>query len=220
LLHSGKDTETVSGEQYFSEDPPNTDARDGYALEVGGRTLRLATTAGTFSARRLDPGTRVLLGVAPAPSATGDLLDVGCGVGPLALAMAVASPAARVWGVDVNPAALEVARLNARTNDVRNATFLRPDEVPADLRFATLWSNPPVRVGKERLHEILRTWIPRLLPEGEAWIVVQRHLGSDSLADWLRAEGHAVERAASRRGYRVLRIAAFRSTTDRPRSAG
>ena len=88
-----------------------------------------------------------------------------------------------------------------------------PDEVDPTLRFDTIWSNPPIRVGKEVLHNILLTWLPRLAPGGAAYLVVQKNLGSDSLQKWLdahfleRFEGEfTVSRYATSKGFRVLEV--------------
>jgi 16S rRNA G1207 methylase RsmC len=81
-----------------------------------------------------------------------------------------------------------------------------PDGVPPEIRFRTIWSNPPIRIGKPALHELLRTWLPRLEATGEAVLVVHKHLGSDSLAAWLTQEGWDVQRLSSRMGYRILSV--------------
>src|SRR5262249_34971319 len=158
---------------------------------VAGRTLELATDAGVFSRARLDPGTAVLLEVVPPPPAAGDLLDLGCGYGPVALSMAVQAPGAVVWAVDVNERARGLCAANGRVSG--------PDDVPAGVRFARIASNPPVRVGKGALHELLGRWLGRLEAHGEAYLVVQKHLGSDSLQRWLIEQGWPTERIASRR---------------------
>jgi 16S rRNA (guanine1207-N2)-methyltransferase len=99
-----------------------------------------------------------------------------------------------------------LCELNARAAGLSNITVAAPDGVPGDVRFAALWSNPPIRIGKEALHAMLRRWLARLVPDGAAYLVVQRHLGADSLAQWLGVQGWEVTRAASRKGYRVLRV--------------
>ena len=144
----------------------------------------------------------------PAPPATGSLLDLGCGYGPIALTMARRSPQAIVYGVDVNRRALAVAGRNATTARLDNVKFCLPDEVDPAIRFAALWSNPPIRIGKAPLHELLGTWLGRLAPGGGAHLVVHRHLGADSLHRWLTAAGWPAERIASRSGYRVLAVTA------------
>lgn len=197
----------MSEPHYFRT--PQGDART-RTLEVtlAGRAVTLGTASGVFSADRLDLGTRVLLREAPPPPATGDLLDLGCGWGPLALTMALSSPGATVWAVDVNERALELTARNAARLGLGGVRAVRPDDVPDDVRFAALWSNPPIRVGKEELHALLLRWLPRLTDGGQAWLVVQRNLGADSLHAWLAGalDGAVVERAGSAKGYRVLRV--------------
>ncbi len=169
--------------------------------------LTLATDSGTFSPGRLDPGTRLLLDTAPPPPADGDLLDLGCGYGPLALVLAARAPAARVWVVDVNQRALELCRRNAATAALANVRALAPDDHELPPSYQVIWSNPPIRIGKRALHELLTGWLRRLAPGAAAYLVVQRNLGSDSLQDWLTQSGWHAERRAARAGYRVLRVA-------------
>jgi len=178
---------------------------------LAGRELEVVTAGGVFSANRLDLGTRVLLREAPPPPLTGNLLDLGCGWGPLALTLGLLSPAATVWAVDVNQRALELTAENARRAGLPRVRAVSPDGVPAGLRLDGIWSNPPIRIGKEALHELLLRWLPRLRPGAQAHLVVQRNLGADSLHAWLAGalEGRAtVERAGSAKGYRVLRVTA------------
>lgn len=161
-----------------------------------------------FSPDRVDPGTRILLETVPPPPENGTLLDVGCGYGPIALTMAKRAPGATVIGVDVNERALELARENATSAGAGNARFSLPGDVDPQVRFAALWSNPPIRIGKAALHDLLLTWLPRLTPDGAAHLVVQKHLGSDSLQRWLEQQGFPTSRIASRSAYRVLHVAA------------
>lgn len=160
-----------------------------------------------FSAGRLDPGTRVLLDTVPAPPASGDLLDLGCGYGPLALVLAARSPQARIWAVDVNRRALDLCARNADRSGLANVRCTAPDDPGLPGTVDVIWSNPPLRTGKQALHELLTGWLARLAPGGAAYLVVQRHLGSDSLHRWLEGAGWPVTRIASRAGYRVLRVA-------------
>ncbi|MFM7064882.1 MAG: class I SAM-dependent methyltransferase [Actinomycetes bacterium] len=196
---------TPGGEQYFTASPRATSRPGTVDLVLDGRTLPLRTDRGVFSADRLDPGTRVLLETLPPFGALpeGALADVGCGYGPIALTLAARHPDRTVVAVDVNERARALCAENARTAglavDVRAA-----DDVPAGLRLAAMVSNPPIRVGKAVLHELLSEWLGRLVEGGEAWLVVQRHLGADSLADWVGAQGWTVEKVRSKKGYRVL----------------
>jgi 16S rRNA (guanine1207-N2)-methyltransferase len=197
---------------YFQSPPPEASAPGSVRLKVaGGRTLELATDAGVFSRSQIDPGTAVLLHVLPPLPPIGALLDLGCGYGPIALTMAIGSPAATVWAVDVNERARALCAANAAAAGLTNVRVGGPDEVPPDTRFAAIVSNPPIRIGKAALHDLLSRWLERLQPGGDAYLVVQRHLGSDSLQAWLNAAGWPTSRLASRKGFRVLRCQASSS---------
>ncbi len=161
-----------------------------------------------FATRGLDPGTEILLREAPLPPPTGILLDLGCGHGVIAVALARRSPGARVVAVDVNERALELTRFNAMQNATPNVEACRPEEVDPRLRFAALYSNPPIRVGRPALLPLLTGWLGRLEPGGAGYLVVQRHLGADSLAERLRDLGYSSTRLTSKRGYRLLEVRA------------
>lgn len=199
----------MASDHYFSTAPASPEKLRRIRVPIAGRDVTLSTAGGTFSPDRLDVGTAVLLGSTPAPPADGDLLDLGCGWGPIALTMATLSPAATVWAVDVNERALGLVRRNAEELGLRNVRAVTADQVPSEIRFRTIWSNPPIRVGKNELHGLLETWIPRLEASADAWLVVQRNLGSDSLQRWLATvfdPGYTVQRAATGKGYRVLKV--------------
>ena len=169
--------------------------------------LALATDSGVFSPGRLDPGTRLLLETAPSPPTDGDLLDLGTGYGPLALVMASRAPQATVWAVDVNRRALQLCERNAAEAGLSNVRC-RLADASADLpaSYQLIWSNPPIRIGKAALHQLLTTWLGRLAPGAAAHLVVQRNLGSDSLQRWLAETGWQADRIAARAGYRVLEV--------------
>jgi 16S rRNA (guanine1207-N2)-methyltransferase len=192
-------------QHYFTGEPGSPTARRLITAVLPGLTLELETDSGVFSGGQLDRGTRILLENAPAAPKRGAILDLGCGYGPIALALASRSPQAQLWAVDLNNRALGLVRDNAERAGLGNVTPSRPEEVPADVRFAAIYSNPPIRVGKAALHELLLHWLPRLAPGGSAYLVVQRNLGSDSLAKWLNGEGFPTERLTSVLGYRILR---------------
>ncbi|HMO10930.1 MAG TPA: methyltransferase [Actinotalea sp.] len=193
-------------DHYFSAEPASADERTTMTVELADREVVVHTAPGVFSAGRLDLGTRVLLREVPDPPGSGHVLDLGCGWGPIALTLALQAPGATVWAVDVNRRALDLVRRTTDSLGLTNVVACEPDQVPDDVSFGALWSNPPIRVGKAELHAMLLRWLARLTPDGEAWLVVQRSLGSDSLADWLRERGVATTRAASAKGYRVLRV--------------
>lgn len=191
---------------YFSAEPSVASAPVAVEVALADGPLRFRTDRGVFSHGRLDAGTAVLLREAGPLPESGDLLDLGCGAGPLALTMARRRPGATVWAVDVNERAVALAAANAADLDLGNVRAVLPGDVPADVRFAAIWSNPPIRIGKDALHDLLRHWLGRLAPGGEATLVVNRNLGADSLATWLGGQGCTVERLASRKGYRILLV--------------
>ncbi|MBC7639679.1 MAG: methyltransferase [Rhodoferax sp.] len=195
-------------DHYFTAEPASVADLRPLEVSLAGRSLSVHTARGVFSPDRVDHGTAVLLRHVPPPPAEGDLLDLGCGWGPLSLTLGLRSPGARVWAVDVNERALDLVRRNASDLDLANVMASRPDDVPAEVRFAALWSNPPIRVGKPALHVMLLQWLPRLAPGAPAYLVVQRNLGSDSLQTWLTDQGWPATRFASDKGFRVLQVLA------------
>jgi 16S rRNA (guanine1207-N2)-methyltransferase len=194
------------GQQYFAEQPAARRRPGSVHVVTPDLHLELATDSGVFSPSRLDPGTRLLLDTAPPPPAEGNLLDLGSGYGPLALVLGARSPGARVWAVDVNARALELCTANAERAGLGNVRCAAPDDPAVPAAFRLIWSNPPIRIGKPALHALLATWLARLEPAAAAYLVVQRHLGSDSLQRWLESTGWPAQRVAARSGYRVLRV--------------
>jgi 16S rRNA (guanine1207-N2)-methyltransferase len=199
----------MSDEHYFSQ-TPNTEFRPKeISVELDGHKVSVTTAGGVFSPDHIDTGTQVLLEHLDQVPPSGDLLDIGCGWGAIALAMALHSPHATVWAIDVNDRSLELTRMNASRLGLKNIKVCRPEEVPAGLEFNGIWSNPPIRVGKDVLHEILLTWLPRLEADAEAYLVVQKNLGADSLHRWLEAEMPAdfsTIRIDTAKSFRVLRV--------------
>lgn len=191
---------------YFDAEPGAASRPGTVELSLPDGRVELAVDRGVFAAGRVDPGTLVLLRAVPPPPPAGDLLDLGCGYGPIACTLARRAPGATTWAVDVNRRARQLAAANAAALGLVNVRVAGPAEVDPSVRFAGIWSNPPIRIGKDALHELLGTWLPRLAPGGSAWLVVQRHLGADSLAAWLAGQGWSVRRAGSKQGYRVLEV--------------
>ncbi|MEO0025020.1 MAG: hypothetical protein RL196_1461 [Actinomycetota bacterium] len=199
----------MSDEHYFSQ-TPNTEFRPKeISVELDGHKVSVTTAGGVFSPDHIDTGTQVLLEHLDQVPPSGDLLDIGCGWGAIALAMALHSPHATVWAIDVNDRSLELTRMNASRLGLKNIKVCRPEQVPFGLEFNGIWSNPPIRVGKDVLHEILLTWLPRLEADAEAYLVVQKNLGADSLHRWLEAEMPAdfsTIRIDTAKSFRVLRV--------------
>lgn len=199
----------MGSDHYFTAAPASPENLRRIRATLAGRELELTTAGGVFSPEHLDTGTAVLLSNTPPVPPGGHLLDLGSGWGPISLSMALTSPHATVWAVDVNERALDLVRRNADHLGLTNINAVLPDDVPDDIAFRSIRSNPPIRVGKNVLHGLLERWIPRLDERSDAWLVVQRNLGSDSLQRWLAAnfdEGYSVYRAATARGFRVIKV--------------
>lgn len=199
---------TEPTDHYFTDSPAATDTeRRALHTRLAGRDVTVETAGGIFSPRGLDKATEILLDEVPSPPSSGDLLDLGCGWGPIALTLAMHSPGATVWAVDVTERALDLTSRNAASLGLGNIRAVRPEEVPADLPFAAIWSNPPIRIGKPAVHAMLRIWLPRLAKGAEAHLVVGKNLGADSYARWITTElGLPTDRTASSKGFRVLRV--------------
>jgi len=193
-------------DHYFSAEPGSADVRRTVEARIWGREYTFTTATGVFSRDRLDIGTAVLLREVKPPTGSGTFLDLGSGYGPIACALAVEAPDATVWAVDVNTRALELTAENAKAAGVADRVHAAlPGDVPADLVFDEIWSNPAIHIGKPELHKMLLHWLGRLAPGGVAWFVVGKNLGGDSLQRWLTEQGYPCERKASAKGFRVLR---------------
>lgn len=196
---------------YFSNSPEATvgELRP-LTLDVRGVHLDMVVSDAVFSSHKLDLGTKALLLEAPEPPETGTFLDLGCGWGPIGVTLGKLSPKATIWAVDVNQRALDLTRKNAVCNHVKIRTELADkafEKASNDgIKFDLIWSNPPIRIGKPALQEMLTKWLGLLSDEGEAWLVVARNLGADSLIKWLNEQGWQAEKAHSKKGYRIIRV--------------
>ena len=197
-------------QHYFSEAPVSSDETREIEVELAGSVRSLLTAGGVFSPEHVDRGTRVLLRTldgADVPNPDDPFLDIGCGWGPIALTAALEVPDRQVWAIDVNERARELTRENAKRLGLTNVRVAAPTEVPEGLEYGEIRSNPPIRVGKIALHQILGQWLPRLAPGGEAFLVVAKHLGANSLQEWI-ADTHPdlrVDRCARAKGFHVIR---------------
>lgn len=197
----------MSDGHYFDDDPTVPSSPSAVEVSLPDVSLSLTADRGVFSSERLDAGTKFLLLEAPPLRGNEMVLDLGCGWGPISCVAALRAPDAHVWAVDVNSRARDLTTTNAAAIEASDrVTVAAPDDIPADIRFTRIFSNPPIRVGKAALHELLLRWLPRLTPDGVAHLVVQKHLGSDSLAKWLTGQGFSTTRLVSRSGFRILEV--------------
>lgn len=193
-------------DHYFTAQPASAAQLRERTVTLAGESVSVVTAGGVFSPDHLDKGSAILLEHAQTLPASGTFLDLGCGWGPIALTMASQAPDAQVYGVDVNERALDLLTRNASRHSHTGIVSATPEQVPDDVTFDVIWSNPPIRIGKIALHELLLAWLPRLTAGGRAEMVISKNLGSDSLQKWLAAQfpTMVVERTASSKGFRVL----------------
>ena len=208
----GRDRLSSVDEQYFTDSSPAS-AEEIRTIEVSARgfDLSMRVSSRVFSGSKLDLGTRQLLEIAPDLPEGGTFLDLGCGWGPIATIMSLESPSATVWAVDVNSRAVDLTQRNAQSNGASGVRALKAEQALAasqesDTRFDVIWSNPPVRIGKDAMHEMLLAWLGRLAPTGVAYLVVQRNLGADSLITWLNGQGLRASKYASKKGFRIIEV--------------
>ena len=202
----------MSEQHYFSSSPEAEFKPRTVQVELAGRQVSVTTANGIFSHSGIKKGKAVIL--EKVPERHGQyLLDIGCGWETITLLLPMLDPQFEDYGIDVNSRSLSLTEQNARALGLHNVSVSTPDEIDPTLRFDTIWSNPPIRVGKEVLHNILLTWLPRLAPGGAAYLVVQKNLGSDSLQKWLDAQlterfgpEFSVSRYAISKGFRILEV--------------
>lgn len=196
---------------YFSSAPTGDAERHRFTIPSPHGDLTIDGSAGVFSQHGLDKGTAVLLDTMrkhdfPHPSDGSSLCDIGCGSGVIAITLAAMFPQCTVYAVDVNERARALCADNARTNALTNVVVCAPDEIDEAIRFSLVWSNPPIRIGKDALHELLLFWLGRLTNDGLAHLVVNKNLGADSLQKWMESNSYSVERLGSSKGFRVFEV--------------
>ena len=198
----------MSQEHYFSNEPTGEFKPKTISVTLAGREISVLTAGSMFSPDHVDTGTKVLLENLELAPTDGNILDIGCGWGPITLALAINRPEATIWAIDVNERALELTKRNAERLGLTNVRTATPENVPSDLSFSGIWSNPPIRVGKDVLHGILKTWLPRLIVGADAYLVVQKNLGSDSLLKWLQEtfDDFEATRLETAKSFRVLQV--------------
>lgn len=195
-------------DHYFSANPDSPATVREISYKVADREFLVQAASGTFSASKLDPGTSILLSKHDQFPDSGNVLDLGCGWGPISLAIASLQPEATLWALDVNERSLGLTRVNAGRLGLTNVKAVTADQIPPDLRFDAIWSNPPIRIGKAALHKLLSTWLPRLESGGRAMLVVQKQLGADSLLTWIQNEFPELtaSRFSTDKGFRILEV--------------
>ena len=196
----------VSDNHYFSDNPQSTSGEKKIDVQLGSSKVSVFTDAGVFSPQSLDKGTAVLLRHLDLAQSQGKVMDLGSGWGPISLALAIENPRVEVVSVEINPRANQLLDKNAELLEINNINQLQLEQIQGN-SIDQIWSNPPIRIGKKQLHALLSEAFSKLKIGGNAYLVVQKHLGSDSLAGWIEAElSMPVEKIDSHKGFRVLQV--------------
>lgn len=182
-----------------------SDEKD-FAYTLRGHKLKFTTDIGVFSKRDVDFGSRLLVESFTVPEVDGNILDVGCGYGPIGLSLAKSYPNRNVHMVDVNQRALELAKKNAMNNGVENVMIYESHCYEGvDDRFAAILSNPPIRAGKKVVHAIIEEAKEYLVENGELWIVIQKKQGAPSAKEKMEQVYGNCEMVDRDKGYFILK---------------
>lgn len=194
-------------EHYFSENPHSKSSPKTWNCLLREKTYHFTSDAGVFSKNTVDFGTRLLIEQFDYPQVSGDLLDLGCGYGPIGMTLADGAPERQVLMADINERAVELAKKNAEKNGVHNVEVVQSDGF-ADLggrQFAAVLINPPIRAGKKLIYRMFEDAEKALLSGGALWIVIQKKQGAPSAEEKLEALFGNVETVAKSKGYYILR---------------
>ncbi|MFB9329531.1 class I SAM-dependent methyltransferase [Paenibacillus aurantiacus] len=193
-------------DHYYEKTPTAQHDRQMHETVLRGFKFRFMTDAGVFSKTGIDYGSRVLIDNVDVPS-NAEVLDVGCGYGPIGLTLARLAVEGHVTMVDINERAVELARENAKLNQISNATILQSDlfEAVGARQFDILVTNPPIRAGKAVVHRILEEGASLLKPGGSMWVVIQKKQGAPSAEAKLAAVFGNVEEVTKDKGFRILK---------------
>ncbi|WP_026693313.1 class I SAM-dependent methyltransferase [Peribacillus kribbensis] len=194
-------------EHYYTQSP-NTESNPQYwPYTLRNKEFKFKTDNGVFSKKEVDFGSRLLIETfKPNEDVDGNLLDVGCGYGPIGLSLASELEQAEVHMIDVNQRAIELSKENARINHVANVLIYESDKLGQvkNRDFASILTNPPIRAGKKVVHEILEQSYEKLAPGGELWVVIQKKQGAPSAMEKMENLFGNVEAVERKKGYYIL----------------
>ncbi|KLV24120.1 class I SAM-dependent methyltransferase [Niallia circulans] len=193
-------------EHYYSRTQNVNSDPNYWNFTLKGNTIRFKTDNGVFSKKEVDFGSRLLIETYTLPDLDGDILDVGCGYGPIGLSIAKTSPNRMVHMVDVNLRAIELAEENARQNGVENVRIYESDRLlrVKGKKFASILTNPPIRAGKKVVHDIFEQSYDCLVPNGELWVVIQKKQGAPSAIAKLEEFFKEVNVVEKKKGYFII----------------
>ncbi|UFJ40644.1 class I SAM-dependent methyltransferase [Brevibacillus humidisoli] len=191
---------------YYSNRPDIPHDERSFTFTLRGYSLRFLTDAGVFSRERIDFGSLLLIETMQIDE-TAEVLDVGCGYGPIGLSAAKLAARGQVTMIDINERAVGLARRNAELNGIQNVEIAVSDlyaEVEGR-QFDVILTNPPIRAGKETVHRIFEEGYPLLRPAGAMWVVIQKKQGAPSAYKKLQQIYSEVEEVERKKGYSIFR---------------
>ncbi|KAB2329210.1 class I SAM-dependent methyltransferase [Cytobacillus depressus] len=194
-------------EHYYSKTQSTESNPKYWSFTLKNHPFRFKTDNGVFSKNEVDFGSRLLIETFEHPAIEGNILDVGCGYGPIGLSIAKHMEDRLVHMVDVNSRALSLARENAELNQIKNVTIYESDRLEnvKDAKFAAILTNPPIRAGKKVVHDIFEQSYHKLQQDGDLWVVIQKKQGAPSAIEKLSELFSEVETVEKKKGYYILR---------------
>jgi 16S rRNA (guanine1207-N2)-methyltransferase len=170
-------------------------------------SFRFKTDNGVFSKKEVDFGSRLLIESFEMPSLEGPVLDVGCGYGPIGLAIAKGNLERTIHMIDVNERAIDLAKENAELNRIQNVAIYESDRLlnVEEKKFVAILTNPPIRAGKKTVHDIFEQSYDHLVSQGELWVVIQKKQGAPSAIEKLNEMFSAVETIDKSKGYFIIK---------------
>ncbi|HEX3045817.1 MAG TPA: methyltransferase [Bacillota bacterium] len=193
-------------DHYYSNQPTSKHDLHDFTITVRGIQLKLTTDAGVFSKNRLDPGTELLIEGLRLQPEFHEILDLGCGYGPIGLSLARLLPDAKVYMSDPNERAIELAVKNAQINGIRNVVICPGPGFTSfpNQRFDLVVTNPPIRAGKQVIYALIEEAYPALNPGGWFAAVILTRQGAKSFEDKVEAVFGNVTEWEKGGGYRVV----------------
>ena len=188
---------------YYAENPDAAHDIHELTVDLLGEKMTFLTDAGVFSKKMVDFGSQLLLKCLEVNQGE-TVLDVGCGYGPLGLSLAKAY-GVQATMVDINNRALDLARKNAERNKVEATIFQSNIYEQVEGKFDHVISNPPIRAGKQVVHEIIEKSKDFLGIGGDLTIVIQKKQGAPSAKSKMEDVFGNCEVVKKDKGYYILR---------------
>lgn len=197
----------VMSDHYFSENPQSKSKPIIWEYTLRGETFKFTSDVGVFSKHGVDFGSRLLIESFVEPEIEGDFLDLGCGYGPIGIALANSFPNRQIIMADVNERSVALAEKNAKANQVENTKVIQSDRFSniQSHQFAAILINPPIRAGKKVVYHMFEESEQALMSQGELWIVIQKKQGGPSAKDKLESLFGNVDIIARSKGYFIYK---------------